>query len=300
MKEQKFGVEIELTGITRSRAADIIGNYFGTAKEHVGGVYDAYSVKDRAGRQWKVVRDGSIDARKKDGEIASEAYKTEVVTPVCRYEDIADIQEVLRQLRHKGAIANESCGIHIHVDAGKQTAQSLRNLVNIMVSKEDLLFKSLGVTDSRAGRWCKKAEPRFVTDINRFKPKTRDAIENLWYDETSRHSHSHYDDSRYHALNLHSLWQGKGIEFRCFNGTTHAGKLKTYIQICLAICNQAMTQRVASAKKTETTNEKYTFRTWLLRMGMIGEEFDTARKFLLENLSGDIAFRNGRPNRVAA
>ena len=163
MKEQKFGVEIELTGITRSRAADVIGNYFGTTKEYEGGVYDAYSVKDREGRKWKVMRDGSIDARTKDGEIASEAYKTEVVTPVCRYEDIADIQEVLRQLRHKGAIANASCGIHIHVDASKQTAQSLRNLVNIMVSKEDLLFKALGVTDSRADRWCKKAEPRFIT-----------------------------------------------------------------------------------------------------------------------------------------
>lgn len=300
MKEQKFGVEIELTGITRSRAADVIGNYFGTAKEYEGGVYDAYSVKDREGRVWKIMRDSSIDARTKDGEIASEAYKTEVVTPVCRYEDIADIQEVLRQLRHKGAIANASCGIHIHVDASKQTAQSLRNLVNIMVSKEDLLFKALGVTDSRADRWCKKAESRFVTDINRFKPKTRDAIARLWNNETSRRSHSHYDSSRYHALNLHSLWQGKGIEFRCFNGTTHAGKLKTYIQICLAICNQAMTQRTANVKKTETTNEKYTFRTWLLRMGMIGEEFDTARKFLLENLSGDIAFRNGRPSRVAA
>lgn len=300
MKEQKFGVEIELTGITRAKAADIIGKYFGTTKEHEGGTYDTYGVKDRAGRKWKVMRDASIDARTKEGGIASEAYKTEVVTPVCKYEDIADIQEVLRQLRHSGAIANESCGVHIHVDASNQTAQSLRNLVNIMVSKEDMLFKALGVTDSRAGRWCKKAESRFVTDINRFKPKTRDAIENLWYNERSRGYHGHYDDSRYHALNLHSLWQGKGIEFRCFNGTTHAGKLKTYIQICLAICNQAMTQRAASAKKTETTNEKYTFRTWLLRMGMIGEEFDTARKFLLENLSGDIAFRNGRPTRVAA
>ena len=61
-----------------------------------------------------------------------------------------------------------------------------------------------------------------------------------------------------------------------------------------------MTQKGSSARKTETTNEKYTFRTWLLRMGMIGDEFDTARKFLLENLNGDIAFRNGRPHRAAA
>lgn len=300
MKEQKFGVEIELTGITRARAADVIAKYFGTTKTYDGGTYKAYSVEDRQGRTWKAMRDSSIDARTKDGGMASEAYQTEIVTPVCGYEDIADIQEILRQLRHNGAIANQSCGIHIHVDASKQTAQSLRNLVNIMVAKEDLLFKALGVTPSRAMRWCKKAEPQFITNINRFKPRTRNAIENLWYGERSSSYHSHYDNSRYHALNLHSLWQGKGIEFRCFNGTTHAGKLKTYIQLCLAICNQAMTQRGASARKTETSNEKYTFRTWLLRMGMIGEEFDTARKFLLENLDGDIAFRNGRPDRAAA
>jgi len=97
----------------------------------------------------------------------------------------------------------------------------------------------------------------------------------------------------------HPLGKEKGIEFRCFNGTTHAGKIKTYIQLCLAISNQALTQNGASAKKTVTANEKYTFRTWLLRLGMIGDEFETARKFLLENLSGDIAFKNGRPG-VAA
>lgn len=300
MKEQKFGVEIELTGITRAKAADVIAEYFGTTKSYDGGTYRAYSVKDRQGRTWKAMRDSSIDARTKDGVMASEEYQTEIVTPVCGYDDIKDIQEILRQLRHKGAIANQSCGIHIHVDASKQTAQSLRNLVNIMAAKEDLLFKALGVTENRARRWCKKAESQFITNINRFKPKTRSAIENLWYGEDTSSYHSHYDDSRYHALNLHSLWQGKGIEFRCFNSTTHAGKLKTYIQLCLAICNQAMTQKGSSARKTETTNEKYTFRTWLLRMGMIGDEFDTARKFLLENLNGDIAFRNGRPHRAAA
>ena len=63
---------------------------------------------------------------------------------------------------------------------------------------------------------------------------------------------------------------------------------------------QALTQNAASARKTTSTNEKYTMRTWLLRMGMIGDEFKTARQFLLESLDGDIAFKNGRPNRVAA
>ena len=194
--------------------------------------------------------DGSIDTEGRGG-----AYSCEIVTPVCRWEDIEDIQEIVRQLRHKGAKANASCGIHVHVGAEQHTAKTLRNLVNT-------------------------------------KPTTESSIERIWYGGNS-HRSTHYDSSRYHALNLHSLWQGKGIEFRCFNGTTHAGKIKTYIQLCLAISHQALTQKGASAKKTASANEKYTFRTWLLRMGMIGDEFETARKWLLENLSGDIAFKGG-------
>lgn len=83
------------------------------------------------------------------------------------------------------------------------------------------------------------------------------------------------------------------IEFRLFNSTVeHAGKIKAYIQLCLAISAQALNQQSASRIKTVSTNEKYTFRTWLLRMGMIGSEFATARKHLLEHLDGDIAWRD--------
>ena len=56
MKEQKFGVEIELTGITRAKAADVIAKYFGTTKTYDGGTYKAYSVEDRQGRTWKAMR----------------------------------------------------------------------------------------------------------------------------------------------------------------------------------------------------------------------------------------------------
>lgn len=44
--------------------------------------------------------------------------------------------------------------------------------------------------------------------------------------------------------------------------------------------------------KTHSDNEKYTFRTWLLRLGMIGEEFKTARQHLLKNLEGNIAWKD--------
>jgi len=88
------------------------------------------------------------------------------------------------------------------------------------------------------------------------------------------------------------VFQKGTIEFRLFNGTTHAGKIKAYIQLCLAISHQALTQRCASRIKTQSTNEKYTFRTWLLRLGLIGDEFKTARLHLLEHLDGCIAWKD--------
>ena len=50
MKNQNFGIEIEMTGITRSTAAKVIAGYFHTDATHVGGCYDAYSVRDNDGR----------------------------------------------------------------------------------------------------------------------------------------------------------------------------------------------------------------------------------------------------------
>ena len=186
---------------------------------------------------------------------------------------------------------NDSCGIHIHVDAAPHSAKTLRNLVNIMVSKEDLLYKALAVDVAREDHYCQKTDLRFLDELNRKKPKSIESFERMWYHGDSRR-YMHYDNSRYRALNLHSVFASGTIEFRLYNGTMHAGKIKTYIQLSLAISHQALVQKGASHSRTKSTNEKYTFRTWLLRLGMIGEEFQTARKFLLENLEGNIAWKD--------
>ena len=53
---------------------------------------------------------------------------------------------------------NDSCGMHVHVDASNHTAQSLKNALCIMYSKEDILFRALKVNEERVRRWCKKVE----------------------------------------------------------------------------------------------------------------------------------------------
>ena len=294
MRTQRFGIEIEMTGITREKAAEAIAEYFGTESFYIGTYYKTYGAKDRQGRTWKATFDSSIIAQKKSGGRtvrAADEYKCEVVSPILTYEDMADLQEIIRQLRHKGAFVNSQCGIHIHVDASRYTPQTLRNLVNIIASKEDILYKALRIDPARM-RWCKKTNERLLETINRRKPQTMEALKDIWYAGSTRGRDEHYNDTRYHGLNLHSTFTKGTVEFRLFNSTTHAGEIKAYIQFCLAVSHQALTQKKASARKTVTDNEKYAFRCWMLRLGLSGDEFKTCRLHFLKHLEGNSAWRN--------
>ena len=290
MKTQTFGIEIELTGITRKTAANTVAGYFGTTAEYFGGAYDAYQVRDNIGRVWKLMSDSSIRPQSRRGTATSE-HKVELVSPICRYEDIETVQEIIRQLRKAGAKANDSCGIHIHIGLGSHTPQTLRNLANIVASKEDLIYEALGVLSHRSG-FCQRTDADFIAGLNSKKPTSMTGLAEIWYAKyPGEKRDAHYNSSRYRLLNYHSVFTKGTVEFRVFNSTTHAGKIKAYIQFCLATSHQALTQKSASSRKTSTSNEKYTFRTWLLRLGLIGDEFKTARLHLLANLKGDIAWR---------
>ena len=202
MRTQRFGIEIEMTGITREKAAEAIAEYFGTESFYLGTYYKTYGAKDRQGRTWKATFDSSIIAQKKSGGRtvqAADEYKCEIVSPILTYEDMPDLQEVVRQLRQKGAFVNSQCGIHIHVDASRYTPQTLRNLVNIIASKEDILYKALRIDPARM-RWCKKTNGELLEAINRKKPQTMEALKDIWYAGSTRGRDEHYNDTRYHGL----------------------------------------------------------------------------------------------------
>ena len=291
MKNQTFGIEIETTGLGLRRTAEAIAAHFGTTARHIGAHLDNWEVAMPDGRKWTVEHDGSVTAP-----------CAEVVSPVCRWEDIEMVQEVTRAIRAAGGKTDSSCGIHIHVGLGQHTPASLRRLVNLVNAKEDLLTQALGISPQRRGQWCQPVDQDFLAALNRAKPATMDAFAKIWYEHSGGSSSNwrvcaerHYDHSRYHLLNLHATFSTERpahtIEFRAFNGTLHAGKIKAYIQLCLAMSAQALTTKAASATRPQTDNPKYTFRCWLLRLGFIGDEFETARTHLLANLPGNAAWR---------
>ena len=104
IKTQKFGVEIECTGLTREDAAEAVAKVIGGSPDYFGGSYDRYDVYDSKNRCWKIMSDASIKCTTNDGTPASKKYSVELVTPILEYEDIAVLQEVVRSIRRLTAV----------------------------------------------------------------------------------------------------------------------------------------------------------------------------------------------------
>lgn len=291
-----FGIEIEMTGLTRRKAARIIADEIGGEITSSSDYYDTQKVIGPDGRTWKVMSDASIRKENSRGKTNDWDYSVEVVSPILTEIDIDIVQRLARLLRAGGAKVNDSCGIHIHLDGSNHTVQSIKNFIQIIASKNDLLYKALQIEEARM-RYCKKMDERLVNNIKKKRPKTMQQIKDIWYNERNAGNHIHYHESRYHLLNLHSFFTGNHtVELRGFNSTLHAGKIKAYILLALAMNNQALTQKKASNKKSQEENEKFAMRVYLNRIGFIGPEYKNYREHLYKHLDGSAAWRYGYNN----
>lgn len=288
MNDPTFGVEIETIGRTRGKVAMAIHSVTGGCVIHVGGQYDAYTVTTDSGAKWSVVSDSSLTS-------VPSNLRAEVVTPILRYSDMDTLQKVVRAIRHTGARVDAKCGMHIHIGAAIFDAKALSCLVKTCYKQEELITHALAVSDSRKALYTRDIEKSFMDKIESKKPATIEAMNEMWYGCQNNHPH-HYDSSRYHGLNLHNVWFRGTIEFRWFESTLHAGKVKASVQFCLALAVKALNAKMTSSKRRafNADTAKYDFRVFLLKLGMIGDEFKTAREILLANMPGDAAYKNGR------
>lgn len=93
MMNQTIGVEVEMNNITRTKAAQLAAEFFGTRRhENTAGRngYDTYSAWDDEGREWKFQKDVSIHG--------PDSEKCELVTPILTYADMETLQELIRRL----------------------------------------------------------------------------------------------------------------------------------------------------------------------------------------------------------
>lgn len=305
LKNQTFGVEVEMNAITRRDAARAAAEYFGTGRYEETAYCDGYctwSAFDAQGRKWKFSRDVSI--------AGPDSQKCEMVTPVLKYEDLELLQGLIRHLRANGAksSASRGCGVHIHIGSDGHTPQTIRNLVNMMYAHEDQLAVAIELDRVRCNTYCKVVDHDFLKRLNKAKPKTNEELARCWYNgpvETC-----HYSHTRYRMLNLHAYFNRyHTIEFRLFQfddkkgdrkGGLHAGQLKAMIQFCLALSELAKELKTVACKKATVENVD-AFRSWLVRLGLIGEEFKTCRDYFCRNFMTEHEWREHvRNNNQAA
>lgn len=326
IKSQTFGVEIEMYGLARNEIAELVAKYFGTESEFDGYAYnhdscnlESYTIKDSLDREWHVVRDSSIynpiyDSygvlTRKDWDEAGE-----LVTPVLNYKDIELLQELVRFLKSKGLKSGKAggCGVHIHVGANfnqenGHTIKTLINYANLVKNHQNLIKNAIQFSSER-NHWAGNINDKFIKTINdRHFKKTYSQLEKAWYHSVNLSipmRADHYNDSRYQLMNLHGFFNkhriGKDnqmtIEFRCFEfkENMHAGKLKAWIQLVLAM--SAYSKNVNYVKRQEIeiyNNPKNSMKNWLLNMGLVGDEFKTCRELLMRYLEGDSASRTPR------
>ena len=289
MKTLKFGIEIETVGISREKLARAIQGVVGGA---IGQVEGAWSVIDSRGRAWRVVPDGSL---------SDSCYSGEIVSPILTYDDLELLQNIVRAVRAAGANTDPSTGIHIHIDGSRFDAQSVTRFVKVVHKQERLLEHVLGISETRLSRYCRPIESSFLQRLEARPPVTMQEVSEAWYGRPNVRP-ARYDGSRYHGLNLNSLFFRGTIELRYFNGTLHAGEVKAYVQLSLALAAKALTAKSASSKRRafNPATAKYDFRVVMIHLGLIGEEFKTARYHLMKRLAGSAAWKGARRDRRPA
>jgi Putative amidoligase enzyme len=264
MKYQRFGVEIEFDDLRISDAEKMIRDYFGGEYDHLG-------------RAWSVCRDTTV------------IKGFELVTPPIYYADLFTLQELFRILRQAGARRAPIAGIHVHVGAEDFSIGQIRSLVNVYSTHAELFLRMLDVLPARRLNYSQSIRP-FAEAVDLRNPRTIDDMRSIWYEVSGSTDEavSRYNASRYTELNLNSYFFRRTIEFRVFNSTNHAGKLRSYVLLVLALVNFAKHYPgLYPLSDTSVENEEQTLAAatqFFDTVGLAETEYRTVREHLIINV----------------
>ena len=177
--------------------------------------------------------------------------------------DEAEVERVRTALREAGFAAEEDASEMATAETEEETA-----------TEEDTLIVSI---------------PRsFLTEMGR---KNLDAL---------LASKGHLIQKAFNIKKAAYTLTDETIKFAWFRGKIAEDTVRAYTDFISKLCEMAQKQKRAVAKEKPTENEKYAFRCFLLRLGMIGGDYKTSRKILLQNLTGSSAFKNGHRKEAAS
>lgn len=171
------------------------------------------------------------------------------------------LETILAQEIKEPAVERDITDIEVSLPLDGHNGKTLTNLVYMIYSKQHLIKKALGLTENMV-------EQELVDRLKENKPTT---IEEFLMLTTS------------------NIFISEAITFTSPNMEAEA--IKAFTDLVGLVNVKAKELKYASPKPVDTDNEKYTFRAWIMRLGMLGPEYKITRKALLQNLSGNTAFR---------
>jgi hypothetical protein len=196
-----------------------------------------------------------------------------------KQEEVVELEDVLvnpakeegLELKDTAVMEAEPITLEVGIPLEGYNGRSLRNLIHIIYNKQLLIKKALGFEEDLVSKEAIKAlATKPMVTLEHFqralKGITCPGIDFDFEEET--------------------------ITFKLGPNGDDPDKVKAATQLFgLANLSARRLKRNVEVKVKPTDNEKYTFRTWLVRLGMIGDEYKTARNVLLKNLSGNSAFK---------
>ena len=208
--------------------------------------------------------------------LADAGYNSETITPP-EGTDEADAEENAPEESNEESEDEANSGFPLNASISfslaDHTVQSLTNLICMIHSRGPLISKATGgnfSADKSLADEIGKHEFRSVHELIAFIRE---------WDETNP------------PLTGISFDSDK-LTFDGFGQAADADHVQTFMKLAGAMNNMALTQQRVQAKDVDDSNEKYTLRVWLIRLGLNGKDCKADRKRLLENLSGHTAFRN--------
>ena len=220
------------------------------------------------GHRWECVYDGSVNS--------NNGRHAEIRTPVYNYRDIPELQEVVRSVRGAGSEVNRSCGIHIHVDGNNfhRNPRGVRNLAMLVYHYEPLFEQAFNRNDRWNTGYCGRMNTTFYQRLRDLQSNT------LTLNQVTNIT----SGSGRNGLNLGALTYDyrNTIEYRWFYSTLHAGKVKALVQFALALTAYSLSIRNPTGSRMEGTHRpRERWERFIRRIGLVGNEFRTARQHLL-------------------
>ena len=274
--EIKYNIEKSQRKALAQKIADLIGadvRYAGVPG--CGYQIDFFTLSKDAVLSFSDRSDSEIVEMVLDG-LSDAGYNSETITPP-EGTDEADAEEDAPEESDTESEDKPNSGFPLNASISfplaDHTVQSLTNLICMIHSRGPLLSKATGgnfSADKSLADEIGKHEFRSVHELITFIRE---------WDETNP------------PLTGISFDSDK-LTFDGFGQAADADHVQTFMKLAGAMNNMALTQQRVQAKDVDDSNEKYTLRVWLIRLGLNGKDCKADRKRLLENLSGHTAFRN--------